>query len=139
MEIATMTPIFLLMIRRPPRTTFCPYTTIFRSSSKGEIEHTTSQNQKDLKPDSFPLYKNREVQRIKYSFRLHSSSNGSVRVQTPRERCTGDTGRERGACRDTHSRVQNTQIKELEHLERQGRGHENPPGDAASQVQLLRV
>src|SRR2546430_10170175 len=33
------TPVFFLMIRRPPRSTLFPYTTLFRSAGAGRVSH----------------------------------------------------------------------------------------------------
>src|SRR5699024_12390642 len=60
---------FLLMIRRPPRSTLFPYTTLFRSDSGGEWCRSCS------------------------SRRSRPTSSRSVRTRISTFRCTGITGR----------------------------------------------
>src|SRR5260221_5340384 len=40
---------FFLMIRRPPRSTLFPYTTLFRSPERGEVEVKVFQHEKQLR------------------------------------------------------------------------------------------
>src|SRR5436190_5699104 len=43
-------PFFLLIIRRPPRSTLFPYTTLFRSSSIGLAKHRNDPRRIDRRP-----------------------------------------------------------------------------------------
>src|SRR3712207_7458210 len=42
------------MIRRPPRSTLCPYTTLFRSLPRGDVRAAGIVHQRDV-PDACPL------------------------------------------------------------------------------------
>src|ERR1039457_7584054 len=42
---------FFLRIRRPPRSTLFPYTTLFRSGSRGEIPFSAGRGDRRLAPD----------------------------------------------------------------------------------------
>src|SRR3989304_8222961 len=49
-EILTYAPCFFLMIRRPPRSTLFPYTTLFRSSGVGPSPESRDPACRDLCP-----------------------------------------------------------------------------------------
>src|SRR5687767_15734405 len=49
LDTNTVFSFFFLMIRRPPRSTLFPYTTLFRSAAGGESEHI------DVLPRQLPL------------------------------------------------------------------------------------
>src|SRR5438105_9990066 len=61
---------FFLMIRRPPRSTLFPYTTLFRSSAGGYAAVTTDMG---TAPDPDSGVGNREVWKDRKSTRLNSS------------------------------------------------------------------
>src|SRR2546430_9782747 len=83
---------FFLMIRRPPRSTLFPYTTLFRSRSGRWIEGRRSRSQRQSRSASFPP-RDRKSTRLNSS---HSQISYAVfclkkkkNTQTSHEPCIG--------------------------------------------------
>src|SRR2546430_17192881 len=60
---------FFLMIRRPPRSTLFPYTTLFRSQEAEQIEH------EQPKQDAVPPEKETSLRSEEHTSELQSQSN----------------------------------------------------------------
>src|SRR5260221_7581067 len=58
---------FFLMIRRPPRSTLFPYTTLFRSVAPAEIERALAWQERRLVFESAPLSEDRKSTRLNSS------------------------------------------------------------------------